>query len=201
MQVDIPLNASGEVGIRNDGFWGMQVSPQTYNASFYVQTNSFRWNYTLTHFNVSLRDDASGDVFVSSTISVNSSTRPVPYMYSNYSTQLINTETAPTVQNSLYITMDGDELRGQTLYFDLVSLFPETYKNRPNGLRKDLAAHLEAANYRFLRFPGGNNLEGYSIARRWKWWETIGPLINRPGRPGDWSYFNTDGLGLLEFMC
>ena len=43
-------------------------------------------------------------------------------------------------------------------------------------------------------------MEGYSIARRWKWWETIGPLKDRPGRPGDWSYYNTDGLGLLEYM-
>ena len=74
------------------------------------------------------------------------------------------------------------------------------YKGRPSGLRKDLAEHLEAANFKFLRFPGGNNLEGYSIARRWKWWKTIGPLTDRPGRPGDWTYFNTDGLGLLEYM-
>lgn len=25
-------------------------------------------------------------------------------------------------------------------------------------------------------------------------------MVDRPGRPGDWSYYNTDGLGLLEFM-
>lgn len=42
LQVDIPLNATGEVGIKNDRFWGMDVSPQTYNASFYVQANGYR---------------------------------------------------------------------------------------------------------------------------------------------------------------
>lgn len=178
----------------------MNVAPQTYNSSFYVQANGYRYNWTITHFDVSLRDNTTGEVFVSDSIPVGSTTRPVPYEYRNYSTQLVNTVKASTSNNSLYITMDADELRGQTLYFDLISLFPETYHDRPNGLRKDLAEHLEAGNFKFLRFPGGNNLEGYSIARRWKWWKTIGPLINRPGRPGDWSYYNTDGLGLLEYM-
>ncbi|EMC94664.1 glycoside hydrolase family 51 protein [Baudoinia panamericana UAMH 10762] len=201
LQVDIPLNATGEVGFHNDGFWGMAVTPQTYNASFFVQANGFRWNSTITHIDVSLRGNATGsDVFVSSTIDMASSYQPVAYQYRNYSVQLVNNVTAPTSNNSLYITMNAEELRGQTLYFDLISLFPETYKNRPNGLRKDLAENFKAGNFRFLRFPGGNNLEGYSIQRRWKWWQTTGPLMDRPGRPGDWTYYNTDGLGLLEYM-
>lgn len=53
---------------------------------------------------------------------------------------------------------------------------------------------------KFLRCPGGNNIEGQSIQTRMKWWETIGPLKDRPGRIGDWGYVNTDGLGLLEYM-
>lgn len=34
----------------------------------------------------------------------------------------------------------------------------------------------------------------------WRWNETIGPLTERPGRPGTWGYQNTDGLGLVEYM-
>jgi alpha-N-arabinofuranosidase len=34
----------------------------------------------------------------------------------------------------------------------------------------------------------------------WRWNETIGPLKDRPGRPGTWSYQNTDGLGLIEYF-
>ena len=201
LRFDVPLNCTGEVGFKNDGWWGIPVSPQTYNASFHVQTNGFRWNATLTHLNVSLRDDITDEVFVSSTIQLtNGDNAPVPWMYRNYSTQLYSDVKASTTNNKFAITMDAEEARGQTLYFSLLSLFPETYKNRPNGLRKDLAETLEAGAFRFLRFPGGNNLEGYSVQRRWKWWETIGPLINRPGRPGDWSYYNTDGLGLMEYM-
>lgn len=69
-----------------------------------------------------------------------------------------------------------------------------------NGLRADLAEAFYDIKPRFLRFPGGNNIEGYSPAQRWKWWETIGPLQDRPGRVGDWSYYNTNGLGLLEYL-
>lgn len=53
---------------------------------------------------------------------------------------------------------------------------------------------------KFLRFPGGNNLEGLTVPTRWKWNETIGPLKDRPGRPTPWSYEETGGMGLVEYM-
>jgi ABC-type sugar transport system ATPase subunit len=34
---------------------------------------------------------------------------------------------------------------------------------------------------KFLRFPGGNYLEGDQIADRFDWKKTIGPLSDRPG--------------------
>ena len=52
----------------------------------------------------------------------------------------------------------------------------------------------------FLRFPGGENLLGSDISNRWKWNQTIGPLISRPGRIGAYGYPNSDGLGLLEYL-
>lgn len=200
LQVDVPLDAEGEVGFKNDGFWGMSVSPQTYNASFYAQTNGFRWNATLTHFDVSLRDNQTNKVFASERIELDSSNMPVPWKYTHYNTPLPCNTTAPISANAFALTMSAAEARGQTLYFTLTSLFPATYASRPKGLRPDLAAALAEANFKFLRFPGGNNLEGYSIQRRWKWWETLGPLKDRSGRVGDWTYFNSDGLGLVEFM-
>lgn len=44
------------------------------------------------------------------------------------------------------------------------------------------------------------NSEGDIHHKPWKWNETIGPLTDRPGRPGTWSYQNTDGLGLIEYF-
>jgi len=52
----------------------------------------------------------------------------------------------------------------------------------------------------FLRFPGGNYLEGNRIAERYDWKKTIGPMVDRPTHPSPWSYHSSDGMGLLEFL-
>jgi len=67
-------------------------------------------------------------------------------------------------------------------------------------MRLDIGTALAEMGPSFCRFPGGNNLEGQTVATRWQWNTTIGPLQNRPGRQGDWGYANTDGLGLCEYL-
>ncbi|HNR05955.1 MAG TPA: hypothetical protein PKM27_01495 [Saprospiraceae bacterium] len=53
---------------------------------------------------------------------------------------------------------------------DLISLFPvNTYKNRPGGLRADLAAMLDSLKPGFVRFPGGCIVEGHTLASRYQW--------------------------------
>jgi alpha-N-arabinofuranosidase len=178
----------------------MDVRPQTYNASFYILGSTETHNGTLSGINVSLRSNLTNDVWCSETIPFSPGNNISTFAYQQYSTQLVNTATAPNSNNTLAITFDASEVAGNIYYISLVSLFPETYKNRPNGLRRDLGQIIEDMGTRFLRFPGGNNIEGQSVFTRWKWQETIGPLIDRPGRIGDWGYYNTDGLGLLEFL-
>ena len=87
-----------------------------------------------------------------------------------------------------------------TLWFSLVSLFPPTYHDRANGNRIDLMEKLAAMHSAFLRFPGGNYLEGDHIPERYEWKKTIGPLANRPTHPSPWRYISSDGMGLLEFL-
>jgi alpha-L-arabinofuranosidase len=88
-----------------------------------------------------------------------------------------------------------------TVWLNLVSLFPSTWHNRPNGLRPDLMGLLSAMHPTFLRFPGGNYLEGQTVDTRFEWKNTIGPLALRPGHPDDaWGYRSTDGLGLMEYL-
>jgi len=53
---------------------------------------------------------------------------------------------------------------------------------------------------KFLRFPGGNYLEGDQIADRFEWKKTLGPLSERPGHMAPWGYRSSDGLGLHEFL-
>ena len=87
-----------------------------------------------------------------------------------------------------------------TFWLSQVSLFPPTYKNRPNGNRIDLMEKMAEMHPAFLRFPGGNYLEGDTIADRFDWKKTIGPLEDRPGHRCCWGYPSSDGFGLMEFL-
>jgi alpha-N-arabinofuranosidase len=87
------------------------------------------------------------------------------------------------------------------LWLDLVSLFPPTYKGREHGFRIDLMEKMAAMNPQFLRFPGGNYLEGTHINERFEWKKMVGPWIDRPTHPSPWGYRSSDGMGLLEFFA
>ncbi|KAK5038350.1 hypothetical protein LTS07_001820 [Exophiala sideris] len=200
LQVDIPFNATGEVGILNEGWWGIDVRPGTYNASFYILSDKPRNNGTLSHIDLSLRSNLTSDVWATTSILFSNGTNISSFEWTQYEAQLDNTVKAPNSNNTFAITFDASEVAGNTYYFDLVSLFPETFKDRPNGIRRDLGQAIVDLGTKVLRFPGGNNIEGYSIEQRWKWNETIGPLRYRRGRVGDWGYTNTNGLGLMEYL-
>jgi alpha-L-arabinofuranosidase len=84
---------------------------------------------------------------------------------------------------------------------DMVSLFPEkTFKNRPNGMRPDLAAMIAALKPGFIRGPGGCFAEGITIESRPQWKRSLGPIESRPGTYSPWGYWSTDGLGYHEFL-
>jgi alpha-N-arabinofuranosidase len=186
--LDIPTTGnlpSTQVGFQNMGWWGIPVTPQTYNVSFYIYPDQARNTYNpSTSITVSLQSNITGEVWASTIIPAQS-WNVVNYTY--VTAQIFNNVTAPDVNNSLAITFDSIEAAGQTYYFDQISLFGETFKGYQNGLRKDLAQNIYDLGPKFLRWPGGNNIEGYSIQRRWKWWETIGPLEDRWPRPGNWG--------------
>ena len=166
-------------GLTSIGWWGFDVSPQTYTASMYILgASGVRQNYgNLTGINVSLRSNATGEIWATTKIPVSGDLSDFDYTY--FSTALVNNVSAPDVNNVFAVTFNAAEVNGSTFYFDLISLFPETFNNRPNGLRKDLAQAVFDLNPTFLRFPGGNNLEGNSISDRWIWNNTIG-LVDLP---------------------
>jgi alpha-N-arabinofuranosidase len=87
-----------------------------------------------------------------------------------------------------------------TIWLQAVSLFPPTYKNRPNGDRVDISQLLADAQPKFLRFPGGNYVEGNDFVNRFNWKQMIGPVEQRPGHRSCWGYWSTDGFGLPEFL-
>lgn len=80
------------------------------------------------------------------------------------------------------------------------TLYAPGFKGRKNGLRVDLMEMMAEMHPKFLRFPGGNYLEGNNFANRFNWKQTIGNPDERPGHQSPWGYRSTDGLGLLEFL-
>ncbi len=94
---------------------------------------------------------------------------------------------------------------------DMVSLFPEkTWKNRPNGMRADLAKMLADLKPGFMRFPGGCIVEGMDLANMYRWKDTIGDVSQRPQNWNRWmitmknalapQYYQTYGLGFYEYF-
>ena len=63
--------------------------------------------------------------------------------------------------------------------FDMISLFPETYKG--HGMRLDLATKLAELEPSFLRFPGGCVIEGWDKETAYNWKDSIG--VGEDGLP------------------
>jgi len=84
---------------------------------------------------------------------------------------------------------------------DMISLFPqETFKNRKNGLRKDLAQVIADLHPKFVRFPGGCMSHGQGLENIYHWNHTVGPLQDRKPDFNIWNYHQTRGLGFYEFF-
>ncbi len=188
LKLDITQVSKGQrVGVANDGYWGIPVLPRTlYRGSFYAMASSdFRGPLT-----VSIESNSGQTIYAHATVSKVSTT------WKQYSFAFTTGNVAPSETNHFVISAGHTG----TVWFNLVSLFPPTWNNRANGLRPDLMSLLNNMHPSFLRFPGGNFLEGLTTADYFNWKQTIGPLSQRPGHNDPWGYYSSDGLGLLEYL-
>ena len=84
---------------------------------------------------------------------------------------------------------------------DMISLFPQqTFMNRKNGLRRDLAQTIADLKPKFVRFPGGCMSHGQGLSNIYHWQETVGPLWDRRPDFNIWGYHQTRGLGFFEYF-
>jgi alpha-N-arabinofuranosidase len=174
-------------GAANTGYWGFPVRPKThYRAAIFAKAEAnFSGPVTL-----SILSDDGAKVYAAQKISGLTSD------WKKFEVNLKTGRCEPTTKAHFAITL------GQpgTVWLGLVSLFPPTWNDQPNGFRKDLMQKLVDLNPKFLRFPGGNYVEGDTVELRFDWKKTIGPIELRHGHPCPWGYRSTDGLGLLEFL-
>jgi alpha-N-arabinofuranosidase len=172
-------------GVRNMGYWGYPLRPEmSYAFSLYAKAEA------ATPLHVSLVSNKTGRSVAS--VEIHSIVSDWRQYKATLKTGAIDASEAYHLE--LTLTQPG------TVWIDLVSVFPPTYKGRENGNRIDLMEKLGGMHPAFLRFPGGNYLEGDHISERYDWKKTIGQLVDRPTHPSPWNYHSSDGLGLLEFL-
>jgi alpha-N-arabinofuranosidase len=179
--------AESPAGVLNDGFWGMKLGPNTtYKASLYAKADSAFSGAVV----IKLVANETGATVASAVIPA------LTGDWARYEFTLATKNIPASAANHLTVTASHTG----TVWLDLVSVMPPTYKDRTNGNRIDLMERLAVMKPTFLRFPGGNYLEGDYIQGRYEWRTTIGPLVDRPTHPSPWKYNSSDGLGLLEFL-
>ncbi len=173
-------------GVANGGFWGIPVQPRTaYKVSFFAKAApGFTGPLTASI------ESTNGTVLASAKIS------GVTGEWQKFEATLKTKGVKPSKDNVFKLTTTAPG----TIWLQEVSLFPPTYKNRPNGDRADLSQLLTDAQPKFLRFPGGNYVEGNDFVNRFNWKQMIGPVEQRPGHKSCWGYWSTDGFGLPEFL-
>jgi len=204
----LQVNSAGagqRVGMSNEGYFGVPVTPgESYTASFFAKaSNGFTGPLTL-----SLENTGGTQAFATTTVSGLTSD------WQQFTAMLTVAAGTPPTTGRFVIGIDNRSASpalvpdGTSLWLQMVSLFPPTYQSEPNGLRPDLVDKLKAMHPTFLRFPGGNYVEGNyrpqdpdPRASRFDWKKTIGPVWERPGHfNAAWNYWSDDGLGLLEYL-
>ena len=186
------LPAGGRAGVANAGYWGVPATPgTTYHLSLYAKAGTgFAGPLTAS------LESSSGRVWATASIPA------LTTSWARYTATLSTPKGIPaTLGNRLVISTSDTAAAGASAWFTMVSLFPPTYDNTPNGLRVDLMQKIAALHPGHFRIPGGNYLEGNTLSTYFNWKNTVGPITGRPGHMNSaWGYWSQDGLGLLEYL-
>jgi alpha-L-arabinofuranosidase len=188
IKLEVTSVASGSVGLANGGYWGIKLENNTkYRVSFWAKCDS--------NFKGTLQAKLESN---DGTIYAQKADIKPTGKWQHFTFDL-NTDGITNITGTnrfvIYASTTGD------LYFDVVTVMPPTWKNRPNGLRPDLAEKLAALKFKYIQFPGGCTAESYSMDTCWSWKNSIGPLEQRAGdKRNRWAYKNDLYFGLDEYL-
>src|SRR5688500_2691031 len=187
LQVDVEaLGSPGRVAVVNEGYWGINVvAGESYELSFFARNDGSSSGAIIASL-----ESADGRVLSSAPAATG-----IARGWRKFQASLKATATDPKARLVLQFGAPG------RVWLDMVSLFPQkTSKNRPNGLRVDLAETIAAMKPAFVRWPGGCLARGITIASRPHWQTPIARLEEREGTYSPGGYWSTDGFGYHEFL-
>ena len=178
----------------SEGYWGFPIRKNTaFKGGIYVKNPVARGDNAaapLRSLTIALKSADGSTTYAETKVSGFTNN------WKKFDLELtISATQADTKDARLFIIAD----QAGSIELARVTLFAPSYKNRKNGLRVDLMEMMAEMRPKFVRFPGGNYLEGNNFANRFDWKRTIGNPDERPGHQSPWGYRSTDGLGLLEF--
>lgn len=173
------------VGLKNTGFDGMVIRQgDMYNFSMFAR----QITDAPMDFLISLQTP-KGEILAQTKLKTSDKT------WKKYAATLTATASSDSASLVVLAKTSGK------FAIDMVSLFPEkTFKNRPNGLRADLAQTLADLQPRFMRFPGGCLVHGNGVGNMYRWKNTIGSVEKRKAQRNIWGYHQTAGLGYFEYF-
>ena len=183
------------LGLVSEGYWGFPIRKSTtFRGALYAKLpaaqNGAPASNPLKSLTVALKSADGLTTYAETKINgFTNAWKKFDYQLTTSATQ------ADTKDARLFLI--GDE--AGSIELTRVTLYAPSYKDRKNGLRVDLMEMMAEMRPKFVRFPGGNYLEGNNFANRFDWKQTIGNPDERPGHQSPWGYRSTDGLGLLEF--
>lgn len=179
-------NPGDGLGVVNHGFGGIPVKQgEAYDFSVFARQLA----YPGASLSVHLETKDGEETLAKATI---------PAITSGWEKHTAELRPSRTVNDARLVLLAHGKGR---IALDMVSLFPrETFKQRPNGLREDLANAIAALNPKFVRFPGGCLVHGDGIDNFYNWKNTIGPVEHRKAQRNIWRYHQSLGLGYFEYF-
>ena len=191
----------GGCGFRNEAYDGICMRPGVAcRVSFYARCVRYQGDVTIAI----VRD---GEILLEKTIALRPAGADGWNRWERYELELCAGQEIRGGQFTVLLSREG------VVEFDWFSMIPE---DAVLGIfRRDLAELLKALRPGFLRFPGGCVTEGATLANRYRFQDTLGPLEERRHNWNRWAlhhsdeydyhgpyahYGQTQGIGFYEYF-
>lgn len=185
VELDIS-SVNNAVKFQNTGFWGIAVK----TGENYLLRTIIRKDSSYHGKVRAVLLSSNGEILAMKSLQLENSDK-----WQDLSVTLMATKNDAKTVLSLEFDAPGK------IWLDYVSLMPEnTFNQRPNGMRPDIAGMLSEMKPSFMRWPGGCIVGGITLDNRFNWKKTLGDPAARPGEYITWGERCSYGFGYHEML-